>query len=129
LYPPGLAPTNVVPPADADIPVVAETYDECVFTDPTEAFYQQLLRLSNLDPVPLKEPRVQAALGQFSDERDFQLLLEAQKFLQFELVTVRERLQLIDSEMSQIDDNLRQAQEKTRSKKTPRGISSSKKKG
>lgn len=114
--PPGQAPVN----ADPGTPVVAETYDECVFTDPTETFYNQLLRLSNLPEVHLNEDRAQDAMGVFSDEQDFQALLEAQKFLQSELVAIKERFHLVDREMTQVDEALKDIQDTSRARRATR---------
>ena len=114
--------------ADVDTPVVAEAYDAVVFTDPTEVFYQQLLRVSSLPPVSLKEDRVQGALGKYSDEQNFQALLEAKKFLEKELTGVRERFQQVEGEMSQVDKALRVVQEKARTRKTQRGGAAKKQK-
>jgi len=108
--------------------VVAEVFDECVFTDPTEVFYQQLLRVSNLLPVHLKEARVQQSLRQFSDEQDFQALLEAKTFLEKELVSVRERLKQLEGETCVVDYAVRETQEKSRVRKAQRGAVSSAKK-
>lgn len=130
LYPP--PPPNSPPgaplSADVDTPVVAETYESITFTDPTELFYQQLLRVSSLSPVFLKEDRVQKALGIFSDESDFQALLEAKKFLENELSGVRERFQQVEGETSQVDKALRIMQEKARNRKSQRGGTAKKQK-
>jgi hypothetical protein len=69
---------------------------------------------------------------QFVDTDDFQALLEAQKFLKQELVTVKERLLTVDVELQQVGEGLREVQERKvttaaqRSAKTaPRGTSTS----
>jgi YEATS domain-containing protein 4 len=51
LYPPG-TPPNVLP-KDTETPVVAETYDEVVFTDPSELFFKSLRQVPLL---PKLEP-------------------------------------------------------------------------
>lgn len=112
--PPPNSPPGTVVPSDTETPVVAETYDEVVFTDPTEPLYQQLLTVSQLPPVHLKEPRVQNALASFSDNADFQALLEARKFLQTELGALQERFQVVESETTQMDQALRDMAEKSR---------------
>ena len=107
---------------------MAETYDEVVFTDPTEAFYNQLKQLSQLPPVPLKEARVQKALQQYSDEDEFLALLEAKKFLEQELVTVKARFQQVDKEQTLVDQAIRLQQEKiTKTKRAQRATAASKK--
>lgn len=107
---------------------MAETYESVAFTDPTEVFYQHLLRVSSLPAVFLKEERVQGALGKFSDEQDFQALLEAKKFLENEISGVRERFQQVETETSQVDKALRIMQEKARTRKAQRGGAAKKQK-
>lgn len=129
LYPapaPGATPGTPLS-ADTGTPVVAEVYDEIVFTDPTEVFYQQMLRVSSMPTVSLKEDRVQGALSVFSDEANFQALLEAKKFLETELIGVREHFEQVEGEMSQLDRALRIAQEKNRTKRPQRGGGAAKK--
>jgi hypothetical protein len=106
LYPPGAA-GNIVT-ADVEVPVVAESYDEVVFTDPTEQFYRQLQRLTTAPSVTYSQ---QDHFTTFSDGDDFQALLEAQKFLQYELTTVKERARMVELELQQADQEQRAAQE------------------
>jgi hypothetical protein len=49
---------------------------------------------------------------QFVDNDDLQALLEAQKFLKQELVTVKERLLTVDVELQQVGEGLREVQER-----------------
>jgi hypothetical protein len=49
---------------------------------------------------------------QFVDTDDFQTLLEAQKFLKQEMVTVKERLLTVDVELTQVGEGLREVQER-----------------
>jgi hypothetical protein len=107
LYPPG-TPVNAIP-TNTDKPVVAETYDEVVFTDPTESFYGQLMQLSS---APNQQYSPHDHFDQFADTDDFQALLEAQKFLKQELVTVKERLLTVDVELQQVGEGLREVQER-----------------
>ena len=65
----------------------------------------------------MNEESAQKALGVFSDEQDFQALLEAQKFLQSELVSVRERFKTVDAEMAEVDEALKEIQSKPRARK------------
>jgi hypothetical protein len=111
LYPAG-TPANTVP-VNSDTPVVAETYDEVVFTDPTESFYTQLQRLASLPSIEYSQ---QAHFKQFSDTEDAQALLEAQKFLQAELVTVKERLGMLDNDMVTVEESMRAVHEKRAAK-------------
>jgi hypothetical protein len=88
---------------------VAEAYDEVVFTDPTESFFAQLQRLSTAPSIDYSQ---QAHFTTFSDTEDVHALLEAQKFLQTELVTAKERLGLLDKEMVNVEEALRLVQER-----------------
>mmetsp|Transcript_25071 Transcript_25071/g.35737 ORF Transcript_25071/g.35737 Transcript_25071/m.35737 type:complete len:131 (+) Transcript_25071:74-466(+) len=92
-------------------PVVAESYDEVVFTDPKESFYEQLRSLSEATPIPSSDATVQACFGKFNDEDDFLRLLEAQKFLEREVMLVKERIRVASDEMEGIDDTLRELAE------------------
>jgi YEATS domain-containing protein 4 len=107
LYPPG-TPVNAIP-TNTEKPVVAETYDEVVFTDPTESFYGQLMQLSSATKLEYSQ---QDHFEQFVDNDDLQALLEAQKFLKQELVTVKERLLTVDVELQEVGEGLREVQER-----------------
>lgn len=101
LYPPG---GTAAAHADSTDAVVSESYDEVVFTDPTEAFFNQLQRMPSLPPVTYSQ---QQHFGTFSDTDHVLALLEAQKFLKSELANVKERLRIVDSELLQVDNDLR----------------------
>jgi hypothetical protein len=88
-------------------PVVAEVYDEVVFTDPKESFFQSLLKVADLPKIPFPDDAVQACVQRYSDEDDFQALLEAQKFLRKELQQVKARMKMTNEEMEQVDAALR----------------------
>lgn len=92
-------------------PVVAETYDEAVFTDPNEAFYRQLQQISIVPKVQSNDPQVQGCFLKYSDNDDFQKLVEAQQFLEKELSSVKERMKLATEEVEQVDGALREVQE------------------
>jgi hypothetical protein len=98
----------------AEAPVVAENYDEVVFTNPHEAFYRQLQRISIVPSIPMSDPKLMASLFEYSDHDDFNKLVEAQQFLTKELAATKERLKLVNSEMEQIDDGLLQLQDAKR---------------
>jgi hypothetical protein len=89
-------------------PVVAEVYDEVVFTDPKESFFQSLMKVAEVPKIPFPDDAVQACFQRFSDEDQFQALLEAQKFLRKELQQVKARLKLCSDEMEQVDADLRE---------------------
>jgi YEATS domain-containing protein 4 len=107
LYPPGS--TNQSPPTLE--PVVAEAYDEAVFTDPNEVFYNQLQHLSILPKVKSNDAQVQECCLKYSDNDDFQKLVEAQRFLEKELSSVKERMALVTQETEQVEGALREVQE------------------
>lgn len=111
LYPPG-APANAVP-TDTTIPVVAEKYDEVVFTNPTETFFKRLQSIAHAPTIKYKHDE---HLHNYTDTEDMKALLEAQKFLQGELAMVKERLSQIDGELTQVDDALRRQHEERKSK-------------
>ena len=124
LYPPGVTQQQQQQQLTKE-PVVAETYDEVVFTDPKESFFQQLVKLREAPPVKSHDPTVQDCFGSFSDEDNFQRLLEAHKFLTRELNTVKENLKRISDETDQVDAAVKAIQE---TKKAIRSGSSSKNK-
>jgi hypothetical protein len=107
LYPHGSTVANTL--TDTTTPVVAEFYDEVVFTDPIESFYSQLLRLGSLPLITSYSQ--QAHFTSFTDTEDAAALVEAQKFLQQELAVVKERLLLVDQDMQQVDEDLRHVKE------------------
>jgi deoxyribose-phosphate aldolase len=92
-------------------PIVAESFDEVVFTDPKEFFYQQLIRISSAPKMQSTDPEVQACYKRYSDEDDFQKLLEAQNFLNKELAQVKERLKMVNEDLEQVDRALIEVQE------------------
>jgi hypothetical protein len=106
LYPPNTAPHQA--PADPNTPVVAETYDEVVFTDPTEPFYHQLLAVRDAPKKPDLYSHAKH-FGTFSDEPDMLVLLEAQKFLQSELPSAKERWTNVSKELDEVEDALLRA--------------------
>jgi YEATS domain-containing protein 4 len=98
-------------------PVIHETYDEVVFTDPTEIFYKQLILGhgggSLNDSYPLTFPKVyfheasvQERLPLYSDEDDVKALLEAQKFLSTELSSVKDRILKAKQAKAELDQAL-----------------------
>ena len=111
LYPPGAAP-NVASLSENAPPVVAEYYDEVVFTDPKETFFKQLTAVRST-------PKVESAQQEhftatYNDEENFLALVEAQKFLSSELETAKRRFQVISGELDTVDQALAVAQQKQR---------------
>ena len=88
-----------------------------MFTDLTESFYNQLLRLSDLTEVHLNEESAQKARGVFSDEQDFQALLEGQNFLQSWSQSGNGLFKTVDAEMAEVDEALKEIQSKPRARK------------
>lgn len=106
LYPPG-TPANTIP-TDTETPVVAETYDEVVFTNPTETFFQQLQSIAH---APSIEYSQEDHFLKYSDTDDIKALLEAQKFLHTELEWAKQRLLQVDTDLVRVDEALRQQEE------------------
>jgi YEATS domain-containing protein 4 len=127
LYPPG-TPPNVMP-TDPETPVLAETYDEVVFTDPSESFFRALTQvpaMPKLDPSMEddddEEEEVEGRSGSnkrasrkshaeylntlYSDQEDFLTLIAAQKFLQDELDKVKRRFQVVNDEIAIVDQKM-----------------------
>jgi hypothetical protein len=100
LYPAG-SPPNVLPTSENVEPVIAECYDEVVFTDPNEAFYRQLMRISVAPKVESSQPV--KLTDHHSDQDNFVALIGAQKFLQEELATVKERFRVVSEEYQGVD--------------------------
>jgi hypothetical protein len=103
LYPPGAAATVVAgSTASTTEPVVAEDYDEIVFTDPNRAFADALHSISSLPTIESQYSQKDHFLV-FSDADDAKILLEAQQFVQDQLASVKQRMQHVDAEMKEVD--------------------------
>lgn len=109
LHPPG-APTTISAAADTTTPVVSEVYDEVVFTDPNENFFQQLQDVRNVLSIETEYSQ-HKHFTQFSDTNDTLALLEAQNFVQRQLSEAKERLKLVDDDLEQVENNLIVARE------------------
>lgn len=105
LYPP-LAPNVLPDPTKENEPVVSERYDEVVFTEPTEVFHKQLMESGNLPKIISNEAAVQELFKPYSDNNDFKILMEAQKFLESELMSVKDRILRADSAIVELDEAL-----------------------
>ena len=97
--------------------MVAENYDEVVFTNPIESMYIQLLRIQNLPPILTYSQ--QKHFAEYSDYEHVAVLLEAQKFLQQELATTKERLLAVDQDLQTVDEALRDVQDAKNRKSAP----------
>lgn len=93
---------------DTETPVVSEKYDEVVFTNPKETFFQQLQSVGRAPPVKYSQ---EDHFLQYSDTKEMKLLLEAHAFLQSELAVAKERLLQVDGDLAQVDEALRNQQE------------------
>lgn len=105
LYPPpGPNQDPAVPTlTEPDVPVLAEAYDEVVFTNPTESFFRKL------QTIPISLPTVYSQQQHFlsySDSDSFQALLAAQKFLQEELQVAKQRFALAQSDLQTVEHAL-----------------------
>jgi hypothetical protein len=103
LYPPGVTASSLsTSSATAKEPVVAETFDEVVFTNPKEIFFQQLQQVAILPPVSeLYSQR--DYFPRYSDHDTFQALLEAKRYLEKALFNVKNRLLKVDEDMEEVD--------------------------
>lgn len=123
MYPPGAVP-NVLPTEGSE-PVLAESYDEVVFTDPVESFYRQLMRIKNVPKIEmsqaLEDYLTKSKKGIYTDTDEFATLVEAQKFLTAELSTVKERFQRVTEELQQVEVDLAVAQQENSKKSSSSG--------
>ena len=123
LYPQGTpAPnnSNALLQQSTEKPVLAEMYDEVVFTDPTESFFKSLTQIT---AVPVESEGVDDKSSKqeeddrtspwkkhlnvvYSDQEDFLALIGAQKFLQDELSKVKQRFQLVNDDITTVDQKL-----------------------
>jgi Fe2+ transport system protein B len=90
--------------------VVSEIYDEVVFTDPSESFFQRLVDVRYAPSVEAKYSQ-HMHFKTFSDTVDVHALLEAEKFLQQQLRDAKERLKSVDEDLEQVDEDLAAARE------------------
>jgi len=136
LYPQGSQPTgkNDLVQQSTEEPVVAETYDEVVFTEPSESFFRSLTQITAIPPDANAATEEIASFAKgddkksrtskiassswkehlntvYSDEQDFLALIAAQKFLKDELAGVRQKFQLVTDELGVVDQKLLLAQQ------------------
>lgn len=122
LYPPGLPPqivtaaasnnnaatTPALPlPAPTNEPVISEFYDEIVFTDPTEVFYQQLKRADVMPKLAVTNTHCAEYWKRPSDDHDVKVLAAAQNFLDQELLAVKERILKAEEDKIQLEEQIR----------------------
>ncbi|KAL7531773.1 hypothetical protein ACHAXR_004229 [Thalassiosira sp. AJA248-18] len=111
LYP-NKAPATAADPSaymNTTVPVVAEKYDEVVFTNPKAGFHRSLLDRHKTKklPYPLSnEQSVQEHFRTYGDEEDVKAMLVAKKFLESELRNVKDRLLSVDAELDEVKHSL-----------------------
>lgn len=105
LYPPSPSGQATALPTltEPGVPVVSESYDEIVFTDPTESFFRKLQAVSSAPSIQYSQ---QNHFPTYSDADGMQALLAAQEFLQQELRVVKQRYELAQSELQIVDEAL-----------------------
>jgi hypothetical protein len=87
--------------------VLSEYYDEIVFTDPTEAFHQQLQRAEIMPRLTVTNTECAPYWKRPSDDNDIKSLIAAQGFLDHELLNVKERILKAEEEKVQLEDQIR----------------------
>ncbi|KAL7544612.1 hypothetical protein ACHAWF_007989 [Thalassiosira exigua] len=113
LYP-NKAPATAADPSaymNTTVPVVAEKYDEVVFTNPKAEFHRSLVgaRKKKL-PYPLSnEPSVADHFRTYGDEEDVRTMLAAKQFLEGELRGAKDRLARVDKELEAVRGELAKA--------------------
>jgi YEATS domain-containing protein 4 len=105
LYPPPKSGQDAVVPTltEPDVPVVSESYDEIVFTDPTESFFRKLQSVSNAPTIHYSEEK---HFPSYSDGESMQALLAAQEFLRHELQSAKQRFELAQADLQAVEEEL-----------------------
>lgn len=93
---------------------MAEIYDEVVFTDPNESFFQQLRAVREAPSVEARYSQSQHFTKLFSDTVDVHALLEAQKLLQQLLRDAKVRLKSVEEDQVEVEGDLVTALEQQR---------------
>eukprot|EP00571_Detonula_confervacea_P016079 CAMPEP_0172311468 /NCGR_PEP_ID=MMETSP1058-20130122/14759_1 /TAXON_ID=83371 /ORGANISM="Detonula confervacea, Strain CCMP 353" /LENGTH=292 /DNA_ID=CAMNT_0013024641 /DNA_START=13 /DNA_END=891 /DNA_ORIENTATION=+ len=110
LYPNKAPATSADPSAymNTTVPVVAEKYDEVVFTNPKAEFHRSLVDGQNkMQPNQISnEQSVLEHFRTYGDEEDAKAMLGAKAFLEGELRNVKDRLLLVDSELDEVKHSL-----------------------
>lgn len=92
------------------VPVVSETYDEAVFTNPKIKFFRQMQLMKQPSDISAGNAldcySQSEHFGEFSDTADALALIEAQKFLQDQLAAVKTRFRFVNAEMKQVDEEI-----------------------
>ena len=92
--------------------VVAEKYDEVVFTNPKYEFHKALADGHKKLSYPLsKEQSVMDHFRTYGDEEDVKTMLSAKQFLEGELKNVKDRLLRVDAELEEVKHSLAASKE------------------
>ena len=102
--------------ADTTVPVVAESYDEIVFTNPTESFYQQLQRVATTPSCQHLYSQQAHFPPTYSDTQVCQAMVQAQKLLQEHLGQTKQNLIQLDHDLANVEEALRVQQDEVRKK-------------
>lgn len=86
-----------------NLPVVSESYDEVVFTDPTESFFRKLQAVSTAPTIGQLYTQHQH-FASYSDTEVFHTLLAAQEFLQNELALAKQRFVTAQTDLQAVDE-------------------------
>lgn len=111
-------------PADTTIPVVAESYDEIVFTNPTETFYQQLQKVATAPSCQHLYSQHAHFPSTYSDAEVCQAMVQAQKLLQEHLGQTKMNLIQLDHDLANVEEALRAQQEEVRKKAARKAVAS-----
>ncbi|GAX27462.1 YEATS domain-containing protein 4 [Fistulifera solaris] len=116
LYPPG-APLTAQQQLQqsTETPVVSETYDEIVITNPTESFYQQLQSIGTT-PSCQELYSQHAHFPTYSDTQVCQAMLQAQKLVNEHLAQTKQNLIQLDHDLANVEEALRVQQDEVRKK-------------
>ena len=83
-------------PQAANQPVVSEVYDEVVFTDPREPFYQQLM---NAKKEPTEPHPLNGHFSKFEDAAEVETLVKAGEYVAGQLQTVKDSIARLDHQI------------------------------
>ena len=94
--------------------VVAEKYDEVVFTNPKYEFHKALAdghKKKKLSYPLSKEQSVMDHFRTYGDEEEVKTMLSAKQFLEGELKNVKDRLLRVDAELEEVKHSLAASKE------------------
>ena len=94
--------------------MVAEKYDEVVFTNPKYEFHKALADGHKKKKLPYPLSKEQSVINHFrtyGDEEDVKTMLSAKQFLEGELKNVKDRLLRVDAELEEVKHSLAASKE------------------